>query len=159
MWESPSNWQVKQALISDLNLDDKAELILLVRRPYAPWPVDQWLPYGGRIAEFQDPDGMSCHIILIGWKNGSYRDVWAGSGMSQPALEIGTADLNQDGRDELVTLEGRYDNHGIFPGTAIKLWEWNGFGFSLLSSLPGKFNHFKLLRSSSDSSATTIIVY
>lgn len=159
VWESPTDWQVKQVLISDLNQDGRAELILLIDRPYKPWPVDQWLPYGGRIEYFQDANGMSSHIILIGWKEGRYREAWAGSSMSQPALEIGTADLNQDGRVELVTMEGTYDDRGIFPGKAIKLWEWNGFGFSLLASLPGDLNQFMIFRSASEENNTFIITY
>jgi len=159
VWKSPSDWQVKQAVMSDLNQDGQAELTLLVQRPYRPWPVDQWLPYGGRIADFQDSSGMSCHIILIGWKEGRYKEIWAGSSMSQPALVIGAADLNQDGRAELITMEGTYNHKSIFPGKAIKLWEWNGFGFSLLSSLPGEFNNFMIFKSPSNHKATSIIVY
>jgi hypothetical protein len=159
VWESPPGWQVKQALISDLDQDDKPELTLLIQRPYQPWPVDQWLPYGGRIADFQDPSGMSSHIILIGWKDGRYKEVWAGSSLSQPALVIAAADLNQDGRTELVTMEGTYNTKKIFPGKAIKLWEWNGFGFSLLSSLPGEFNNFMIFKSRSEFNAPSIIAY
>jgi len=159
VWESPPDWQVKQALISDLNHDDQAELTLLIQRPYRPWPVDQWLPYGGRIADFQDSSGMSCHIILIGWKDGRYKEIWAGSSMSQPALVIGVADLNQDGRVELITMEGTYNDKSIFPGKAFKLWEWNGFGFSLLSSLPGEFNNFMIFKSQSEHNTTSIIAY
>jgi hypothetical protein len=159
VWESPVEWQVVQALISDLNGDGQAELTLLVQRPYQPWPVDEWLPYGGRIKEFQDTSGMSCHIILIGWKKGRYREMWAGSSMSQPALRIGTADLNQDGRTELITMEGTYNNKDIFPGNAIKVWEWNGFGFSLLSSLPGDFNNFLIFKSVSEENTPYIIAY
>lgn len=159
VWESPSDWQVNQALMSDLNQDDQSELTLLIQRPYKPWPVDQWLPYGGRIAKFQDSSGMSCHIILIGWKDGRYKEIWAGSSLSQPALAIGSADLNQDGRIELVTMEGTYNNKRIFPGKAIKLWEWNGFGFSLLSSLAGEFNNFMIFKSPSEYNITSIIAY
>ena len=159
VWESPTDWQVKQALISDLNQDDQAELTLLIERPYQPWPVDKWLPYGGRIVDFQDSSGMSCHIILIGWQDGRYKEIWAGSSMSQPALLIGAADLNQDGRVELISMEGTYNNKDIFPGKAIKLWEWNGFGFSLLASLPGQFNNFMIVRSPLDLNATSIIAY
>lgn len=158
-WDSPADWQVKQALISDLNQDNQAEITLLVRRPYRPWPVDQWLPYGGRIEDFQDASGMSSHIILIGWKDGRYREIWAGSAMSQPALTIAAADVNQDGRIELITMEGTYIHKRLFPGKAIKLWEWNGFGFSLLASLPGKFNNFMLFGSPMQFNVPLLIVY
>ena len=159
VWESPSDWHVIQALISDLDHDGHPEFTLLIRRPFQSWPVDQWLPYGGRIADFQDASGMSNHIILIGWRDGRYKEIWAGSSMSQPALAIDVADLDQDGQVELVTMEGIYDDQSFFPGKAIKLWEWNGFGFSLLSSLPGKFNNFMIFTSPSELNSTSIIAY
>ena len=155
-WQSPQDWQVKQALISDINWDGELEVILLVRRPYQPWPVDRWLPYGGRISSFQDTSGYSCHIILIGWTQGEYKEVWAGSGMSQPALEIGAADVNQDGRIELVTLEGSYTDTSYSKGNAIKLWSWNGFGFSLLHEIPGNFSYFQIIQSINTNKKTLI---
>jgi hypothetical protein len=56
-WQSPPAWQVTQAQISDLNHDGRPEAILLVWRPFKPWPVDAWLPHGGRIESFQDSRG------------------------------------------------------------------------------------------------------
>ena len=69
VWQSPAAWTVIQAAITDLNHDGIPEATLLVWRPFRPWPVDQWLPYGGRIADFHDAAGDSCQIILIGWRN------------------------------------------------------------------------------------------
>src|SRR5512143_2793282 len=43
-WQSPETWQVTQALIADLNHDHLPEAVLLVWRPFKPWPVDKWLP-------------------------------------------------------------------------------------------------------------------
>lgn len=159
VWKSPSDWQVIQALISDLNLDGKHEVTLLIRRPFRPWPVDRWLPYGGRISDFQDSSGQGCHIILIGWMDGRYKEIWAGSSMSQPALAIGAADFNQDGRVEMVTLEGAYNDTNSSTGNAIKLWEWNGFGFSLLSTLTGEFDNFKIIQSPTNQNTTLILVH
>ncbi len=159
VWENPSGWKVIQAQIGDLNHDDKPELILLIRRAFRPWPVDKWLPYGGRIDDFQDSSGMGCHIILIGWQGERYKEIWAGSSMAQPALAIGAADFDQDGQVELVTMEGIYDDKSTYPGKAIKLWEWNGFGFSLLTSLPGNYNNFMIFTSQSKQNPISIITY
>jgi hypothetical protein len=63
VWQSPQAWQIVQAAISDLNHDNKPEVTLLLWRPFHPWPVDQWLPNGGRIAKFHNARGQSCHII------------------------------------------------------------------------------------------------
>jgi hypothetical protein len=159
VWQSPSGWQVKQAFSSDLNQDGQLEVALLIIRPFQPWPVDQWLPYGGRINGFQDQSGQSCHIILIGWRQNHYKEVWAGSSLSEPALEIGAADFNLDGKMELLTLEGNYNDPQTIPAHEIKLWEWNGFGFSLLSKLPGRFDQFLIIQTQSGPVSTLILAY
>jgi hypothetical protein len=106
---------------------------MLVWRPFAPWPIDAFLPDGGRIAGFHDAQNRSCHIILFGWKQGAFRELWAGSALAEPLLDFYAADWNGDGRQELMAVETGYDQ----PTTAkaLSLWEWNGFGFSLIGRL------------------------
>ena len=145
-WESPETWQVVQAEITDLNRDSQPEVTSLVWRPFQPWPVDQWLPHGGRIDSFHDAAGDSCHIILIGWRNGQYGEVWAGSALAEPVKSFTAADLNGDGRQELVTLEGTYAGSRSALARQLKVWEWNGFGFTIVSSLDGTFDKMVLVQ-------------
>jgi hypothetical protein len=130
LWSSPPEWRVLQAQLTDLDRDGRSELTLLVWRPFAPWPIDAFLPHGGRIAEFHDTENQSCHIILIGWKGGTFRELWAGSALAEPLLNFYAADWNGDGRQELLAIETEYDHPS--KGRALSLWEWNGFGFSLM---------------------------
>jgi hypothetical protein len=154
VWQSPQAWTVIQAAITDLNHDNMPEVALLVWRPFRPWPVDQWLPYGGRIANFHDAGGNSCHIILIGWRGHEYGELWAGSALAEPVKSFAATDLNGDGRQELVTLEGTYTDPGPRPETpegsaparALKVWEWNGFGFTVISTIEGTFDKMFLVR-------------
>ena len=139
-WQSPQAWQVRQAVIADLDRDGLPEAALLVWRPFKPWPVDKWLPNGGRIDDFHDARGMSCHIILIGWYHDSFRERWAGSALAAPVDHLAAADLRGNGRGYLVTLEGTYDDAMQAPSRHLKVWEWNGFGFSLVYELPGSFS-------------------
>jgi len=145
-WQSPEAWTVLQAEITDLNQDDTPELTLLVWRPFRPWPVDQWLPHGGRIDSFQDANGQSCHIILIGWKRGAYRELWAGSAMAEPVRAFAAADFNGDNHQELVTLEGTYAGSRSAAARSLKVWEWNGFGFTVVSEVKGTFSKMTLIQ-------------
>jgi hypothetical protein len=138
-WASPVEWQVTQASIGDLDSDGRAEVDLLVWRPFRPWPVDRFLPYGGRIEPFQDSRGRSCQIILIAWRNGTYQERWAGSALAEPLRSFTAVDLDGDGRQELVGLETAYDASLSAPANAISIWVWNGFGFSLLARRTGTF--------------------
>jgi hypothetical protein len=139
VWQSPSDWQVKHGQVTDLTRDGQPELALLVWRPFRPWPVDRWLPNDGRIAGFQTADGQSCHIILVGWMPGGYREVWAGSAMADPVISFAAADFNADGNQELATLEGGYADPDAVVSHILKVWEWNGFGFTVVSEMKGSF--------------------
>lgn len=140
VWESPLGWDVTQAEFTDLNRDGAPEVALLVWRPFQPWPVDEFLPHGGRIADFHDEEGYSCHVILIGWMRGRYDELWAGSALADPVTAFAAADLDGDTAQELVTLEGRYTGSRSGPARMLKVWEWNGFGFTVVSSVKGVFS-------------------
>jgi hypothetical protein len=140
VWDSPSEWQVVQARITDLNHDHKPEVALLVWRAFSPWPIDAYLPHPGRIQDFHDRNDQSCHFILIGWRGEAYGELWAGSALADPILSFTTADLDLDGWQELIALESKYD--AVFENDcAITIWEWNGFGFTLLSRGPRGLFH------------------
>ncbi len=146
VWRSPAEWTVIQAQVTDLNQDGIPEATLLVWRPFHPWPVDQWLPSGGRIANFHDEAGNSCQIILVGWRGREYGELWAGSALAEPVRSFAVADLNGDTFQELVTLEGSYSDSRSAPARALKVWEWNGFGFSVVSSMQGTFDEMALVK-------------
>lgn len=150
-WQSPTSWRVAQTAFSDLNRDGLPEVSLLVWRPFRPWPVDAWLPHGGRISEFHDAEGQSCHLILIGWKRGIYRELWAGSALAEPVRAFAAADLDGDGWQELVTLDGNYAAPPYAPARHLKVWEWNGFGFTVVSSVSGTFRQLQIISSNGSS--------
>ncbi len=131
-WISPDVWNVKQAQFADLNRDGLPELVMLVWRPFEPWPVDKWLPQGGRIQNFHDAQGMSCHLILLGWFQGIFRERWAGSALAEPILAFAVQGSGGSRRQSLITLESSYDAQDHPVTGRLKLWEWNSFGFSVV---------------------------
>jgi len=132
LWSSPSGWDVRRTQVSDLNRDGQPELTLLIWRDFAPWPIDAYIPHPGRIDGFHNRDRRSCHLILIAWDGDSFREAWAGSALVDPLLDFTAIDMNGDGQQELAAIEGRYD---AWPNAAqaVSLWEWNGFGFTLIA--------------------------
>ncbi len=149
LWQSPSDRRVTEAQIGDLNRDGLDEAILLVWRPFKPWPVDKFMPYGGRIKEFHDQNGDSCQIILIGWARNDWRELWAGSALVSPVERLGVADLDGDGWQELAALERPYDTKQ--PNTDLTVWKWLGFGFTLIDRVKGSFYDLSIFRDSSQS--------
>lgn len=144
-WESPVAWDVREARLTDLNRDGAIEISLLLWRDFAPWPIDAYLPSPGRISAFHDPAGRSCHLVLIGWRHNRFEELWAGSALSRPLMAFEEADLDGDGDDELAALEGSYgDPSGV--GRTVSVWEWNGFGFTLVArTREGRFSGLSVL--------------
>jgi len=149
-WQSPKAWDVRQAIIADLNRDNLPELVLLVWRRFKPWPVDAWLPNAGRIQNFHNSAGLSCHIILIGWYQNSFRERWAGSALAEPVKTLASAELAGNGKQFLVTLEASYEDPISAPARNLKVWEWNGFGFSLVNKIDGNFSQLVIARAKNE---------
>ena len=147
-WRSKAEWKVKEALAADLNRDGKKELVMVVWRPFKPWPIDSFLPDGGRIKDFHDRQNLSCHLILVGWDGVKYREMWAGSALIKPVFDIQVADLDQDGNQELVALEGDYDS--TESNGNLTIWDWSGFGFRLRNKIAGHFSLIRIVSSMND---------
>ncbi len=150
VWQSPPEWSITQAALTDLDQDGQLEATFLVWREFRPWPVDDWLPHGGRIDSFHDTQNQSCHIILIGYSRGAYRELWAGSAFADPIISFAAADLDGDGVQELATLEESYTTHKSGRAHRLKIWRWNFFGFNAVSSIEGTFHQMALAISSED---------
>ncbi|MHC1740730.1 MAG: hypothetical protein AB9897_06415 [Anaerolineaceae bacterium] len=148
LWKSPAGWRVKEAQIGDLNRDSEPEAVLLVWRPFQPWPIDRFVPSGGRIKDFHDLQGFSCHIILIGWIRGGYNELWAGSALIQPVSQLLAVDLDGDNWQELAALEGQYDLEN--KGGYLTIWKWNGFGFTLADEVRKNFQQLIIVGNTTD---------
>ena len=147
LWRSPEDWEVLQATIGDLNRDDQPEVALLLWREFAPWPVDAYMLHAGRIQDFHDAHNRSCHLILIGWRRQTFREIWAGSALSDPIVAFNAVDIDDDGRQELVALEGTYDSSKLLA-QSMTVWDWNGFGFTL--RWRSSEGHFRALAAAQD---------
>jgi len=112
VWESPPEWRVMDAALGDPNGDGRAEVVLALLKP--------------------DAQGeLKSHPFLIGYRGGIYRQVWGGSAVHFPILELDLLDVDQDGTPELVVLEQRAGDQ-----TALTLWRWQGWVFSQVWSSP-----------------------
>lgn len=143
LWQNPSEWRVTEAQVGDLNHDGVDEAVLLVWRPFKPWPVDKFMPTGGRINDFHNITGESCQIILIGWEKDTWRELWAGSALAQPVEQLRVADLDGDGWQELAALENDYDS--ARSGGQLTVWRWLGFGFSLLDRTESRWERLAIM--------------
>ena len=155
LWQSPADWSIPQAAITDLNRDGMPEITLLVWRPFRPLPIDSFLPVAQSHTEFQNKDGQSCQIILIGWKDNRFRELWAGSALAEPVTSFSAVDLDGDGLQELITLDSRYKDNHKQPARSLSIWQWNSFGFSLQTRESGSFNTLVVLSTADGNTIVT----
>jgi hypothetical protein len=122
-------WRVAASVLADVTGDGAPEWALLVWRPWQDWPIQGWSSAPSPIADYHDASGQSCHLILI--DPGDGREIWAGSALPVPLLALAVEDVDGDGRNEVLALEGRYADGRDGPGRHVDVWRWNGFGFTL----------------------------
>ncbi len=70
------------------------------------------------------------HLFIFKLVEGVIKPVWQSSNLDRPNYKAGLADLDGDGTNELVVMEGEYDDPGVREAG---VWRWNGWGFSKIS--------------------------
>ena len=139
----PPTWHVTASILADATNDGTPECVLLVWRPWRDWPIQRWSSVPSPIAGFHDAAGDSCHLILLDPRDG--HEIWAGSALPAPLLALAVGDVDGDGHNEVITLEGDYTTGRRGPATRVDVWRWNGFGFSLeWRSPPGTYHQLRL---------------
>lgn len=107
VWRSDPAWRVVDLALGDPNDDGRWEALL------ALWKLDE--------------TGVErSHPFIIGFRWGIYRDIWGGSAVVDSIYEVELGDVDGNGSQELIVLEGAPQND-----RAVSVWDWHGWGFSL----------------------------
>lgn len=121
--EDPA-WQIRSFAVGDPNDDGRSEVLFLLWKP--------------------DETGvLRSHPFMLGRRSGAYRIIWGGSATAVPIQDLALADLEGDGRGELLVLEGgsRPDD----PAARLVVLRWHGWGFQVeWRSLPGRWQRLGL---------------
>ncbi len=106
-WESPQEWQVLDVALGDPNDDGRGEIMLALQKP-------------GKNGK------LTSHPFMIGHRGGIYRQLWGGSALAVPIQELELGDINGDGKQELIVLEGLIDGM-----KTITVFSWDDWVFRL----------------------------
>jgi hypothetical protein len=129
VWESDLSWDVRRMLLTDLDSDAEQELALILWKPCLLEPSVIYNHFG-----FTPPceEGtLRNHLFLYGWRDGEWRALWCSSPLADPIRELAVGDVDGDGDNEIVVLEGSYGDAVDEPARHVSVWRWNGWGFTL----------------------------
>jgi hypothetical protein len=124
--------------LGDPNDDGRGELLLALWKPDA-----QGVPRS--------------HPFILGYRQGGYRVLWGGSAVVDAIYEVELGDVDGDGVQELIVLEDCDGSLGHTDRqlTAITVWRWHGWGFSLAwRSPPGRYRDMALVTAEAGSPPT-----
>lgn len=132
VWRSPAEWRVVDVALGDPNDDGRYEIMLAIwRRDGAGYERSQ--PY------------------IVGYRGGAYELLWGGRPVVDPIQELELGDVDGDGIEELVVLVQAPE------GTAVAVWQWQGWTFSLQwRSAPGDYTDLALAGRSDEQPIITV---
>ena len=84
--------------------------------------------------------------------------MWCSSPIADPIREMAVGDVDADGDNELVVLEGNYADTPDAPAGHLAVWRWNGWGFSLQWRSPAGAFHSLLLQDVTGDDVLEIVV-
>jgi poly-gamma-glutamate synthesis protein (capsule biosynthesis protein) len=123
IWQSPPDWKIDNFVLADSNNDELIDINLSV---WKPGNFGSSKPFW--IKE-NDPS-IKNHFFIFNYINGSLKAVWQSSNLEVPNCQFTIKDIDRDGKNDLLVIEGNYDHKNKCEGTYLAIWKWNGWGFS-----------------------------
>lgn len=123
VWQSPSEWWVDNFVLVDSNNDGIADINLSL------WKAGN---FGSSKPFWVKENDMSVknHFFVLDFSGGSIKQVWGSSNLAEPNCEFKIADVDNDGKNDLVVIEGDYSQKSKCTGHYVAVWKWNDWGFS-----------------------------
>lgn len=138
LWESPEDWYVTGFATPDVTRDDLPDISLSVWKK-GNFGQDKpfWL--------LENDERERNHFFVFKFENKTLEPIWQSSNLEIPNCDFLVFDADNDGKNELVAIEGEYKDSKKCEGRYIAVWKWNGWGFSNeWRSNVGKFRNLKI---------------
>lgn len=132
IWISPEGYYIDSLFLGDVNNDGRDNLLLCL------WKEGS---FGGHRPFWHEgkDDEYKNHLFIYSLEKEKVKTVWCSSSLDRPIISFEVKDIDGDGLNELIVLEGKYQR-GIGgkyeindkASTEIKTWRWKQWGFSLI---------------------------
>lgn len=123
IWQSPNDWWVDDFILADSNNDGVLDMNLSL------WKSGN---FGTSKPFWIKENDMSVknHFFVFDLANGTMKPIWGSSNLGVPNCEFRIADIDVDGKNDLITIEGDYAQKPACKENYVAVWKWNGWGFS-----------------------------
>jgi len=138
IWQSPSDWWIDDFVLADSNNDGIVDINLSL------WKSGN---FGTSKPFWVEENDMSVknHFFVLDFINGSIKQVWGSSNLGEPNCEFKIADIDNDGKNDLIVIEGDYLQKPKCNGNYVAVWKWNDWGFSNeWRSAKGNFSNLEI---------------
>ena len=157
LWASDASWDVRGMLVADVNNDGEHEVALVLWKPFRREPDIFYDTF--RFPSPWEEGSLRNHLFVYRLKNDEWLPLWCSSPIPDPISEMAVGDVDADGANELVVLEGRYGDSVDEPARHVSVWRWNGWGFALQWRSPaGVYDQLALWDADGDD-VTDIVTY
>jgi len=128
LWQTPAEWHVDDVILADSNNDQKIEINLLVWKPGN---------YGASrpFWETKNDQEIKNHFFLFTLENNQVKSLWQSSNLDKPNCSAQIKDIDDDGKNELIVLEGEYGKPYFCQPKYQAVWKWHEWGFYLENRL------------------------
>ncbi len=138
VWKSPDDWWIDNFILADSNNDGFINVNLSV------WKAGN---FGSSKPFWVKENDMSIknHFFVFNFIEGAMKPIWQSSNLTSPNCEFKIVDVDGDGKNDLVVIEGDYSQKPNCEGKYVAVWKWNGWGFSNeWRSESGNFRNLKI---------------
>ena len=137
LWQSPSDWWIDDFVLADSTNNGVVNINLSV---WKPGSFGQSKPF------WVEENDMSIknHFFVFSLENEEVKPIWQSSNLAIPNCEFLLEDIDGDNKNELVVIEGNY-NDEFCQGKYVAVWQWNNWGFfNQWRSQEGQFSNLSI---------------
>ena len=123
VWQSPDDWWIDDFVLADSNNDGIVDINLSL------WKSGN---FGTSKPFWVKENDMSVknHFFVLDFIGGSIKQVWGSSNLAEPNCEFKITDVDNDGKNDLIVIEGDYSQEPKCNGNYVAVWKWDDWGFS-----------------------------
>jgi hypothetical protein len=122
IWQSQNDWWIDDFALADSNNDGIIDINLSLWKPGS---------FGTSKPFWIKENDLSVknHFFILNFSDGAIKQVWGSSNLAKPNCEFKIADVDNNGKNDLVVIEGDYSQKTKGAGNYIAVWKWNDWGF------------------------------